>query len=127
VDPPIWAWRHGARANAEAGLERLRDMADTVIVCKRPTFRSSSPTAAASRIQSLGRSADAGRQGHYRTYHQTRLINLDFADVRTVMQKGGVAMIGLGESDAEDKAVDSVKKALRSPLWTLISLALQPP
>ena len=44
------------------------------------------------------------------------LINLDFADVRTVIQKGGVAMIGLGESDAEDKAVDSVKKALRSPL-----------
>ena len=44
------------------------------------------------------------------------LVNLDFADVRTVMQKGGVAMIGLGESDGEDKAGESVLKALRSPL-----------
>ncbi|MHC1587259.1 MAG: cell division protein FtsZ, partial [Candidatus Syntropharchaeia archaeon] len=40
----------------------------------------------------------------------------DFADVRTVMQKGGVAMIGLGEADGENKAVESVKKALSSPL-----------
>jgi Cell division GTPase len=44
------------------------------------------------------------------------LVNLDFADVRTVMEKGGVAMIGLGESDSESKAQDSVKSALRSPL-----------
>jgi len=44
------------------------------------------------------------------------LVNLDFADVRTVMERGGVAMIGMGESDSEDKAADSVKKALRSPL-----------
>ena len=44
------------------------------------------------------------------------LVNLDFADVRTVMERGGVAMIGMGESDSEDKAIDSVKKAIRSPL-----------
>jgi cell division protein FtsZ len=44
------------------------------------------------------------------------LVNLDFADVRTVMERGGVAMIGMGESDSEDKAADSVKKAIRSPL-----------
>ncbi|NYT02129.1 MAG: cell division protein FtsZ, partial [Methanosarcinales archaeon] len=44
------------------------------------------------------------------------LINLDFADVRTVMSNGGVAMIGLGEAEGEDRARDSVVKALRSPL-----------
>ncbi|MDY6779818.1 MAG: cell division protein FtsZ, partial [Halobacteria archaeon] len=44
------------------------------------------------------------------------LVNLDFADVRTVMERGGVAMIGLGESDSENKAEESVTKALRSPL-----------
>jgi cell division protein FtsZ len=44
------------------------------------------------------------------------LVNLDFADVRTVMESGGVAMIGLGESDTENKAGESVTKALRSPL-----------
>ena len=44
------------------------------------------------------------------------IVNLDFADVRTVMQNGGVAMIGLGEADGEDRAIESVKKALKSPL-----------
>lgn len=44
------------------------------------------------------------------------LVNMDFADIRTVMQNGGVAMIGLGEADGENKAVESVQKALRSPL-----------
>ncbi len=44
------------------------------------------------------------------------LVNLDFADVKTVMERGGVAMIGLGESDSESKAQDSVRSALRSPL-----------
>jgi cell division protein FtsZ len=44
------------------------------------------------------------------------LVNLDFADVKTVMEKGGVAMIGLGEAEGEDKAQESVRKALKSPL-----------
>ncbi|HNR57739.1 MAG TPA: cell division protein FtsZ, partial [Methanothrix sp.] len=44
------------------------------------------------------------------------LINLDFADVRTIMSNGGVAMIGLGEAQGEMKSKDSVIKALRSPL-----------
>jgi cell division protein FtsZ len=44
------------------------------------------------------------------------LINLDFADVRTIMSNGGVAMIGLGEAEGEMKSKDSVIKALRSPL-----------
>jgi len=44
------------------------------------------------------------------------LVNLDFADVRVIMQKSGVAMIGLGEAEGENKAIESVQKALRSPL-----------
>jgi len=38
------------------------------------------------------------------------LVNLDFADIRTVMQNGGVAMIGLGESDGENKALNPYRK-----------------
>jgi len=44
------------------------------------------------------------------------LVNVDFADVRTIMENGGVAMIGLGESDSENKAQDSIRSALRSLL-----------
>jgi cell division protein FtsZ len=44
------------------------------------------------------------------------LINLDFADVRTVLQNGGIAMIGVGESDTENRAAEAVEEALSSPL-----------
>ena len=44
------------------------------------------------------------------------LINLDFADISTVMKEKGVAHIGIGEGHGDDKAVDAVKQAITSPL-----------
>jgi cell division protein FtsZ len=44
------------------------------------------------------------------------LINLDFADFRTIMKRGGVAIAGVGESNAPNRAEDAVQKALRMPL-----------
>jgi cell division protein FtsZ len=44
------------------------------------------------------------------------LVNLDFADLKTIMKRGGVAMIGMGESDGEDRAVEATLEALNSPL-----------
>jgi cell division protein FtsZ len=44
------------------------------------------------------------------------LVNLDFADIRAVMSNGGMAMIGMGESDTENRAMESVEKALNNPL-----------
>src|SRR3989338_6975654 len=44
------------------------------------------------------------------------LVNLDFADVRTVMRDGGLAMIGMGESDSDKRALEAVEKALNNPL-----------
>jgi len=43
-------------------------------------------------------------------------VNLDFADVKAIMSEGGVAMIGVGESDSENRADESVEKALQNPL-----------
>ena len=43
-------------------------------------------------------------------------IHLDFADVRAVMSNGGIAMIGIGESDSENRAKEAVNMALNSPL-----------
>jgi len=105
------------RANAEAGLERLRDVTDTVIVVPNDRLLEVVPRLP---LQAAFKVSDEvlmrAVKGITELITKPGLINLDFADVRTVMQKGGVAMIGLGESDSEDKAVDSVKKALRSPL-----------
>ena len=103
--------------NAEAGLERLRDVADTVIVVPNDRLLEvvpRLPLAAAFKVSDevLMRAV----KGITELITIPGLVNLDFADVRTVMERGGVAMIGMGESDSEDKAADSVKKAIRSPL-----------
>jgi cell division protein FtsZ len=44
------------------------------------------------------------------------LVNLDFADIRTVMSNGRVALIGIGESDTENRAIEAVEKAVTNPL-----------
>ena len=105
------------RTNAEAGLERLRDVADTVIVVPNDKLLEVVPRLP---MQAAFKVSDEvlmrAVKGITELITKPGLVNLDFADVRTVMQKGGVAMIGLGESDGEDKASESVQKALRSPL-----------
>lgn len=105
------------RTNAEAGLERLRDVADTVIVVPNDKLLEIVPRLP---LQAAFKVSDEvlmrAVKGITELITKPGLVNLDFADVRTVMQNGGVAMIGLGESDGEDKAIESVQKALRSPL-----------
>jgi len=44
------------------------------------------------------------------------LVNLDFADIRAVMTNGGIAMIGMGDSDSENRATEAVERALNNPL-----------
>lgn len=103
--------------NAEAGLERLRDIVDTVIVVPNDKLLEVVPhlplqTAFKVCDEILMRSV----KGITELITKPGLVNLDFADVRVIMQKSGVAMIGLGEAEGENKAVESVQKALRSPL-----------
>jgi cell division protein FtsZ len=117
VTTPFTAEGEVRRTNAEAGLERLRDVSDTVIVVPNDRLLDAVgklPVKQAFKVSDevLMRSV----KGITELITKPGLVNLDFADVRTVMEKGGVAMIGLGESDSESKAQDSVKSALRSPL-----------
>ncbi|WP_248516856.1 cell division protein FtsZ [Salinarchaeum laminariae] len=117
VTTPFTAEGEVRRTNAEAGLERLRDVSDTVIVVPNDRLLDSVgklPVRQAFKVSDevLMRSV----KGITELITKPGLVNLDFADVRTVMERGGVAMIGLGESDSEAKAQDSVKSALRSPL-----------
>ncbi|KMT45781.1 cell division protein FtsZ [Halostagnicola sp. A56] len=117
VTTPFTAEGEVRRTNAEAGLERLRDVSDTVIVVPNDRLLDSVgklPVKQAFKVSDevLMRSV----KGITELITKPGLVNLDFADVRTVMERGGVAMIGLGEADSEAKAEDSVKTALRSPL-----------
>jgi cell division protein FtsZ len=55
-------------------------------------------------------------KGIVETISAPSLINLDFADFRTIVRRGGVAVVGVGESDAPNRAEEAVRNALRSPL-----------
>ncbi|MCD6494099.1 MAG: cell division protein FtsZ [Archaeoglobaceae archaeon] len=105
------------KSNAEAGLERLREVSDTVIVIPNDKLLEIVPNYP---MQLAFKVADEilmrAVKGITELITKPALINLDFADVRTVMEKGGVAMIGLGEASGEDKAAEAVRKALKSPL-----------
>jgi cell division protein FtsZ len=106
--------------NAEAGLEQLRNVSDTVIVIPNDRLLEAVPRLP---LQAAFKVADEvlmrAVKGITELITKPGLVNLDFADVRTIMQDGGVAMIGLGEADGENKAIESVKRALRSPLLDL--------
>jgi cell division protein FtsZ len=117
VTVPFTAEGERRRANADAGLERLRAVSDTVIVVPNDRlldYAPSMPLQDAFKIcdRVLMRSV----KGMTELITKPGLVNVDFADVRTIMENGGVAMIGLGESDSENKAQDSIRSALRSPL-----------
>lgn len=103
--------------NAEAGLAKLREVADTVIVIPNDKLLQLAPRLplnAAFKVadELLMRSI----KGITELITKPGLVNLDFADLKTIMRHGGVAMIGLGESDGEERAVEAVLQALNSPL-----------
>lgn len=108
------------RSNAEMGLEKLRKETDTVIVIpndKLLEIAPNLPLPAAFKVadEILVRAV----KGIAELITKPGLINLDFADVRAVMEGGGVAMIGMGESDTENRAVEAIEKAINSPLLSV--------
>ncbi len=103
--------------NAEAGLKRLREICDTVIVIPNDKLLDVVPNLS---LNAAFRVADEvllrSIKGITEMITKPGLVNLDFADLKTVMKRGGVAMIGLGEAEGENKAVNAVVEALNSPL-----------
>ncbi|MHC1610778.1 MAG: cell division protein FtsZ [Candidatus Methanospirareceae archaeon] len=103
--------------NTNYGLERLREYTDTLIVIPNDRLLDLAPRLP---LNEAFKVADdvlmRAVKGITELITKPGLINLDFADVRTVMKDGGMAMIGFGESDGQNKAIESVRKALSSPL-----------
>ncbi len=109
----------GARRfeNAMYGLERLEKHADTLIVIPNDKLLELAPDLP---LQTAFKVADEiltnAVKGIAELVTKTGLVNLDFADIRAVMGKGGVSMIGIGESDGENRALNAVDKAINNPL-----------
>ncbi|HLD15451.1 MAG TPA: cell division protein FtsZ [Candidatus Nanoarchaeia archaeon] len=109
----------GARRyeNAMMGLEKLENVVDTLIVIPNDKLLKLAPDLP---LHTAFKVADEiltnSVKGISELVTKTGLVNLDFADIRAVMGKGGVAMIGVGESDSENRAVEAVQKAINNPL-----------
>ncbi len=104
--------------NALSGIERLKDSVDTLIVIPNDKLleivdrRTTMPEALKKADEVLQQAV----QGITDLINQPALINLDFADVQTVMTNGGIAHIGIGYAKGDDKALEAVQKAVESPL-----------
>jgi cell division protein FtsZ len=108
------------RENAEKGLEKLQNAADTVIVIPNDKLLEVAPNLPINKAfmvadEILGRAV----KGITELITKPGLIGLDFADIRSIMMGSGMAMIGMGESDSGDRAIESVHEALNSPLLDL--------
>ncbi len=107
------------RANqAETGIGSLREEVDTVIVI--PNDRLLSISGRSVSMLDAFRSADqvllSGVQGITDLITTPGLINLDFADVKSVMSGAGSALMGIGSSRGEERAVQAAESAISSPL-----------
>ncbi|MCK5474805.1 MAG: cell division protein FtsZ, partial [Candidatus Aenigmarchaeota archaeon] len=103
--------------NAKLGLEKLEEHVDTLIVIPNDKLMEMVPDVS---INTAFKVADEilvnAVKGIAELVTKPGLINLDFADIRAVMGEGGIAMIGMGQSDTENRALEAVQKALTNPL-----------
>ncbi len=106
------------RKNADVAIEKLREAVDTLIIIPNDrllqTIDRDTPLMEAFKVAD-----DVLRQGvqgisDLITVHG--LINLDFADVKTVMAHAGSALMGIGRANGENRAVEAAKQAIESPL-----------
>jgi len=106
--------------NAGEGLEKLKKYSDTVIVIQNDKLWEIVPEVPlVEAFQVADQILVNAVKGITELVTEKGLINLDFADIRTVMKNGGTALIGMGESDSSDRAVEAVEKALQNPLIDL--------
>ena len=104
--------------NAINGIDRLKESVDTLIVIPNDKLleivdrRTTMPDA----LKKADEVLQQGVQGITDLINLPALINLDFADVSTVMKDKGMAHIGIGSAKGDDKAIEAVKTAVASPL-----------
>jgi len=103
---------------AEQAIEELKDKVDTLIVIPNDRLLSIS-TKSTTMLEAFKLADDvlrSGVEGIVDLIVTPGLINLDFADVKTIMQNSGSAIMGIGEASGEQRAVEAASKAISSPL-----------
>ena len=117
VTMPFAMEGHRRYENAVIGLEKLEHVVDTLIVIPNDKLLELAPDLP---LHTAFKVADEiltnAVKGIAELVTKAGLVNLDFADIRAVMKGGGVALIGVGESDSENRAVEAVEKAINNPL-----------
>jgi len=103
--------------NAMEGLERLEGIVDTLIVIPNDKLLELAPDLP---LPTAFKVADEiltnAVKGITELVTSSGLVNLDFADIKAIMADGGVSLIGMGESDSNDRAAEAVDKAINNPL-----------
>jgi len=103
--------------NASIALEKLESIVDTLIVIPNDKLLELVPDLP---LQTAFKVADEiltnAVKGIAEMVTKAGLVNLDFADIKTIMTNGGVSLIGVGESNTESRALEAVDKALNNPL-----------
>ncbi|MBU2616203.1 MAG: cell division protein FtsZ [Nanoarchaeota archaeon] len=103
--------------NAMNGLEKMESVVDTLIVIPNDKLLELAPELP---LHTAFKISDEiltnAVKGITELVTTSGLVNLDFADVKAVMTNGGVSLIGMGESDTENRALEAVEKAIGNPL-----------
>lgn len=104
--------------NALTGIDELRQNVDTLIVIPNDKLLQicSKNTSIPEALKKADEVLQQGVQGVTDLINKPGLINLDFADIQTVMRDKGIAHIGIGKASGENKAVEAIKLAMESPL-----------
>jgi cell division protein FtsZ len=103
---------------AEMGIEDLRDRVDTLIVIENDRLLQvvEKKTSVIDAFRMADDILRQGVQGITDLITVPGLVNLDFADVRTIMRDAGSAMMGIGEASGENRAAEAARAAVSSPL-----------
>lgn len=103
--------------NALHGLEQIKPHVDTLIVIPNDKLLELAPDLP---LHTAFKVADEiltnAVKGIAELITKPGLVNLDFADIKAVMRGGGLALIGVGESDSDNRAIEAVEKAIANPL-----------
>jgi len=103
--------------NAMRGLENLEEVANTIIIIPNDKLLDIVPDLP---IQTAFKIADEvlinSIKGITELITIPGLVNLDFADIKAILENGGISLIGIGESDTQNKAIEAVEKAINNPL-----------
>ncbi len=102
--------------NAEQGIMQLKEAVDTLVII--PNERLLSVVGRAALVDAFKVADDVlrqGVQGISDLISKPSLINLDFADLRTIMKQTGLAHMGIGYADGDKRALEAARQAIESP------------